>query len=146
MLMTKILLPRLRTLFLLAGFPLAGFPLAGLLLAGAGLAAGCGPVVENITIRSAGVIVADPHAATFVVIQPESDLHSVNLVDGHGLLVGQLDGRSHTVVRLPEGPTLLYAVLDNRTETADRIEGTLIPGRVYYATVGSRPGGVASWP
>jgi hypothetical protein len=113
------------------------------LLAAGSLAAGCGPVVENITVRSPGELVADPHAVTIVVIQPASDLHSVNLVDGHGQLVGQLDGRSHTIVRTSEGPTLLYAVLDNRAGTADRLEGTLIAGRVYYATVGPRPGGVA---
>jgi hypothetical protein len=120
----------------------ASLPILRTLLLGA-IAAGCGPVVDNITVHSASAIVSDPRAATFVVIQPESDLHSVNLVDGHGQLVGQLDGRSQTIVRLPEGPTLLYAVLDNRAGTADRLEGTLIPGRVYYATVGARPGGVA---
>ena len=39
------------------------------LLAAGGLASGCGPVVEDITVRSPGEVVADPHAVTVVVIQ-----------------------------------------------------------------------------
>ena len=46
-------------------------------------------------------------------------------------------------MHLPEGPTVLYAVVENNAETADRLEGTLVAGRVYYATVGERPDGVA---
>jgi hypothetical protein len=107
------------------------------------LAVGCGPIVENITVATPGAISARENAVTLVVIQPTSHLHSVSLVDGRGLLVGQLDDRSHTVIQVPEGPTLLYAVLDNTATTADRIEGTLLAGRVYYATVDARPGGVA---
>ena len=88
-------------------------------------------------------IAAAPDAVTVVVVQPTSRLRAVGIVDGRGQLVGQLDDRCHTVVHVPEGPTVLYAVLENRAETADRLEGTLIAGRVYYATVGPRAGGVA---
>jgi hypothetical protein len=114
---------------------------AGLALAA--FLAGCAPAFEAITVKtSAGPIAADAEKATVVVVQPTSRLRAVSLFDGRGQLVGQLDDRSHTVLRLSEGPTQLYAVLSNEAETADRIEGTLLAGRVYYATVGSREGGV----
>jgi hypothetical protein len=110
---------------------------------GGGLAASCEPAVPNVTVRTPGAIAAVPDAVTIVIVQPTTRLRSVGILDGRGQLVGQLDERSHTVVHLPEGPTVLYAVLENRAETADRVEGTLVPGRVYDATVGQRPGGVA---
>jgi hypothetical protein len=105
--------------------------------------AGCAPAVAVVAIPSPGTIAADPHKATIVVIQPSSQLHAINLIDGRGQLVGQLDDRSHTVVRVPEGPTLLYAVVENLPSSADRLEGTLIGGRIYYATVSARTGGAA---
>jgi hypothetical protein len=106
--------------------------------------AGCATAVPTIAVRTpAGPIAADPEKVTVVIVQPTTRLRAVDIVDGRGQLVAQLDDRSHTVIHVPEGPTLLYAVVDNRADTADRIEGTLIPGRVYYATVGERPGGVA---
>jgi hypothetical protein len=108
------------------------------------LALACAPAVPSITLRTpATPIAADPEKVTVVVIQPTTRLRSVGIVDGRGQLVAQLDDRSHTVFHLPEGPTLLYAVLENKAATADRIEGTLVAGRVYYATVGERPDGVA---
>jgi len=103
----------------------------------------CAPAVPNITVRTPGAIAAVPDAVTVVIVQPETRLRSVAIIDGRGQLVGQLDDRSHTVIRLPEGPTVLYAVLENRAETADRLEGTLVAGRLYYATVSPRGGGVA---
>jgi len=106
--------------------------------------AGCAPAVQTIVVKAPATPIApDPEKVTIVVVQPEARLRSVGLVDGRGQLVGQLDERSHTVVHLPEGPTVLYAVVENKAETADRIEGTLMGGRVYYATVGEREGGVA---
>jgi len=107
------------------------------------LASGCGSVVPDITIRTSGAIAAVPDAVTVVIVQPTTRLRSVSIVDGRGQLVGQLNERAHTAVRLPEGPTVLYAVRENDAKTADRLEGTLVAGRVYYATVGPRPGGVA---
>jgi hypothetical protein len=103
----------------------------------------CAPAVQNITVAAPGTITAAPDVVTIVVIQPTTRLRAVELVDGRGQLVGQLDDRSQTVVHVPEGPTVLYAVLENRADTVDRVEGTLVPGRVYYATVDERPGGVA---
>jgi hypothetical protein len=107
------------------------------------LVSGCEPAVHSITVASPGRIEPDGDKVTVVVVQPATRLRAVGLLDGHGQLVGQLDDRSHTVVHLPEGPNALYAVLENRAATADRIEGTLISGRVYYLTVNERPGGVA---
>jgi hypothetical protein len=112
---------------------------AALLLA----ATGCEPAMHAITVASPGRIEPAADKVTVVVVQPASRLRTVGLLDGHGQLVGQLDDRSHTALVLPEGPTVLYAVLENRASTADRIEGTLVPGRVYYLTVGERDGGVA---
>jgi hypothetical protein len=104
----------------------------------------CAPSFPSIAVRTpAGPIAADPERVTVVIVQPTTRLRAVGIVDGRGQLVAELDDRSHTVIHVPEGPTLLYAVVENRADTADRIEGTLIAGRVYYATVGERPGGVA---
>ncbi|MDB4981724.1 MAG: hypothetical protein JWM82_2476 [Myxococcales bacterium] len=103
----------------------------------------CGSTFPNISVASPGKIEAAPDAVTVVVIQPTSRLRAVELLEGHGQLVGQLDERSHTVLRLHEGPTVLYAVLGPDPSTVDRIEGTLIAGRVYYAIVEARAGGVA---
>jgi hypothetical protein len=116
---------------------------ATFMLAAPTLVGACAPAVQNITVATAGTIAAAPDVVTIVVLQPTTRLHSVELVDGRGQLVGQLDDRSQTVVHVPEGPTVLYAVLENRADTVDRVEGTLVPGRVYYATVDERPGGVA---
>jgi hypothetical protein len=118
-------------------------PRRALAALGAAWLAGCAPSVPNVTVASPGPIDAVPTSVTIVVIQSTTSLRSVELIEGHGRLVGQLEGRSHTVVRLPEGPTVLYAVLGKDAATADRIEGTLIAGRVYYATVAARYGGVA---
>jgi hypothetical protein len=111
-------------------------------LAVALFAFGCAPVVQSIAVPDTGAIAAAPETVTVVVVQPGWKQRPVNLLDGRGQLVGQLNGRSHTVVRLSEGPTLLYAVLDRDAATADRLEGTLIRGRLYYAYVGERDGGV----
>ncbi|HEX4404598.1 MAG TPA: hypothetical protein VH560_07210 [Polyangia bacterium] len=106
-------------------------------------AGACAPGVQNITVATPGPITSAPDVVTIVVLQPTTRLHTVELVDGRGQLVGQLDGHAQTVVHVPEGPTVLYAVLENRADTVDRVEGTLVPGRVYYATVSEREGGVA---
>jgi hypothetical protein len=104
----------------------------------------CAPTVPNITVVvSPGKIEAPPNAVTVVILQPTTRLRSVQIVEGHGELVAQLEDRSHAVVRLREGPTVLYAVLGSDASTVDRIEGTLIAGRTYYATVEAREGGVA---
>lgn len=113
----------------------------GSALAVALFAFGCAPVVQTIAVPTTGAIAAAPETVTVVVVQPDWKARPVNLLDGRGQLVGQLDGRSHTVVRVAEGPTLLYAVQDNLPASADRIEGTLMRGRLYYAYVGERPGG-----
>jgi hypothetical protein len=112
-------------------------------LVAATLLGACAPAVQNITVVTPGTITSAPDVVTIVVIQPTTRLRAVELVDGRGQLVGQLDDRSKTVVHVPEGPTVLYAVLENRADTVDSVEGTLVPGRVYYATVEERPGGVA---
>jgi hypothetical protein len=118
--------------------------LSALAVLGAVSFVGCAPTVPTITtVVTPGKIEAAPDAVTVVILQPTTRLRSVQLVEGHGQLVGQLDDRSHTVVRLREGPTVLYAVLGNDASTVDRIEGTLIAGRIYYATVEAREGGVA---
>jgi hypothetical protein len=106
--------------------------------------AACAPAVPSIAIRTpAAQIAADPERVTVVIVQPSTHLRVVDIIDARGQLVAQLDDRSHTVIHMPEGPTILYAAIENRADSADRIEGTLVAGRVYYATVGERPGGVA---
>jgi hypothetical protein len=113
-------------------------------LAASWLATGCGTAkYDDITIETPCTIGPPTDGVTVVIIQPTARFRSVDIFDGRGQLVGQLRERSHTVVHVPEGPTVLYAALGNDAGTADRLEGTLVAGRVYYATVGPRPGGVA---
>jgi hypothetical protein len=97
----------------------------------------------DATVAVPEKITAAPDAVTVIVVQPKTQLRDVQLVEGHGQLVGQLEGPSHTVLKLREGPTVLYASLGNDAATVDRIEGTLISGRTYYALVEPRDGGVA---
>jgi hypothetical protein len=111
------------------------------IIVAAAFVTGCAPTVAVVPVSSPGAITADPQKATIVVIQPASKLRAVSLIDGHGRLIGQLDERSHTILRVSEGPTLLYAVVENQPDSADRLEGTLIGGRVYYAIVSARSGG-----
>jgi hypothetical protein len=104
--------------------------------------AACAPAVPSIAIQTpASPIAADPEKVTVVIVQPATHVRVIDIVDGRGQLIAQLDDRSHTVIHMPEGPTVLYAVVENRADSADRIEGTLIAGRVYYATIGERAGG-----
>jgi hypothetical protein len=114
-----------------------------LIVLGAAWLAACGTSSPSVAVRTpAAPIAPDFDKVTVVVVQPESRLRAVSIVDGRGQLVGVLDDWSHTVIRLPEGPTVLYAVVGNHPETADRIEGTLVAGRVYYALIGAREDGL----
>ncbi len=108
------------------------------------MTAACAPAVQSATVKVASEPVrAADDAVVVVIVQPESRLRSVGILDGRGQLVAQLDDRSHAVVHVKEGPTVLYAVRENDVASVDRVEGTLVPGRVYYAIVGERPGGVS---
>lgn len=109
------------------------------------VAFGCGPAVPNITVPVVGVSARRSDAATIVVVQPTTRYKSVSLVDGTGRLLGQLYKRSHTVLRVPPGPVRLYAFWENQFKAGDRIEGSVLAGKVYYATIGYRGtvGGIA---
>ena len=82
--------------------------------------------------------------------QPTTRLRSVDLVDGR--MVSSRAGcrrtRSHTVVRVPEGPDdpLRRARERRDDDGSPRGGGTLVAGRVYYATVGARRAASSCWP
>ncbi len=103
---------------------------------------GCGPNVRNATIPSSTPIAAVPDMATIVVVQPRTRFQSVNLLDPNGALLGQLNDRSHTVLRVPEGDVRIYAIPEDQGEWGDRIEGNVLAGRIYYATLSFRWGGL----
>jgi hypothetical protein len=110
----------------------------------AGIAsAGCGPAVQNITVATPGTVAAVPDQATIVIVQPTTHFQSVGILDARGQLIAQLNDRSHTVIQVPAGPVRLYALVENKAGWADRLEGTVVAGKIYYATVGLRWGGVA---
>jgi hypothetical protein len=106
------------------------------------VAAGCGPAVHNITMPSRSEISASPTEATIVVVQPSTRFGSVNLLDPGGRLVGQLSDRSHTLVRVPPGPLRLYAMVERDPRLGDRIDGQVEAGRIYFATISMRWGGI----
>lgn len=106
------------------------------------LLVGCGPAVHNITIPSTTPIAASAGEATIVVVQPSTRYGSVNLLDGSGRLLGQIHDRSHTTVRVPPGAVRLYAIPEREASWGDRIEGQVVAGRVYFATISMRWGGI----
>lgn len=105
----------------------------------------CSPAVPNVTVKTGNTLESVPDAATIVVVQPRTKYRSVSFVDGAGRLLGQLDMRSHTLLRVPPGDVRLYAFWENKTTAADRIVGTVLPGKIYFATVSYRGtvGGIA---
>lgn len=105
-------------------------------------AMGCGPAVHNIAVRSSASVAPDPAAATIVVMQPSTHYNSVGILDANGTLVGMLNDRSSTIVRVPPGNFRLYALVENQAGWGDRLEGTVEAGRVYYATISMRWGGI----
>lgn len=121
-------------------------PLARKLLAALVLTAlACSPAVPNVTVKTANTLEAVQDAATIVVIQPRTKYKSVSFVDGAGRLLGQLDRRTYTLLRVPPGPVRLYAFWENKITAADRIEGTVLAGKIYFATISFRGtvGGIA---
>lgn len=112
------------------------------LLTFAAAAVGCGPAVHNITIRSEASVSADASSATLVIVQPTTHYGSVNILDAQGGLRGQLSDRSHTILHVEPGEVRLYAIPERQGSWGDRIVGTVEAGRVYYATIGMRWGGV----
>ena len=120
----------------------SGARLAALLVGTAILATGCA-TVANITIPATkGAIEGSPEAATVVVVQPTTRYVAVSVLDGDGKLLGQLHNRSHTVVRVPPGPVSLYVLSERQVSWGDRIKGEVLAGRVYYATISVRYGGL----
>jgi hypothetical protein len=100
---------------------------------------GCGQT-QNITVPSAASVTPVPDQANIIIVQPTTRLQ-LNILDGQGRLVAQLNERSRTVVRVPPGPVRLYAIPGAVAEAGDRIEGTVRAGRTYYATLSVRGGG-----
>ncbi len=86
--------------------------------------------------------VADPAAATLVVGNI-SNWKVLNLLDETGKVVGQLTGRSHTILKRPGGTMKLFAIPEKEAAWGDRVEGTIENGRVYYVKIGMRFGGAA---
>jgi hypothetical protein len=103
----------------------------------------CAPAVQNITTPSAASVAAIPDQATIVIVQPTTAFQSVNILDARGQLLGQLNQRSRTVVRVPPGPVRFYAIPEKRADWGDRIDGTVLAGRIYYATISVRRGGMS---
>lgn len=105
--------------------------------------AACTPAVPNITVKTPEPLSADPAQATLVIVQPTTRFGSLSILDQDGRLLGQLNDRSHTVLRIPPGPRRLYAVPEKEASFADRIEGSFDGGRTYFATISLRWGGVS---
>jgi hypothetical protein len=106
------------------------------------VAVGCGPAVHNIAVRSSASVAPDPGSATIVVMQPSTRYGSVSILDPSGNLVGMLNDRSATIVHVPAGNFRLYALVEREAGWGDRLEGTVEAGRVYYATISMRWGGI----
>ena len=97
--------------------------------------AGCGPTLRSATRPSIGGAEPDSVTAVVVVVQPTWRTPAVNFLDSRGVLLGQINNRSQTVLRVPPGPIKLYALIGNDPDSGDRIGGDLLAGRKYYATI-----------
>ena len=65
------------------------------------------------------------------------------IVDEEGNLLGQTFRKTQAVLTLPPGPFRLYATTaGNVYALGDRLEGNLFAGKAYYATIGTRTGGI----
>lgn len=106
-------------------------------------AAACGPPIRPITVPAPdNPSAAVPDQATIVIVQPTTDVRVVNILDATGRLVGQLNYQSQTAVRIPPGPVRLYATAERQPSFGDRITGTVLAGKVYFATISVRYGGL----
>ncbi len=103
---------------------------------------GCFARVDNITVPVNGSIETSAKDATIVIVQPSTHYSSLSLLDGNGKLLGQLHDRSYTVVNVPPGPIRLYVLPERLLTWGDRIQGEVTAGRVYYATISLRFGGI----
>jgi hypothetical protein len=106
------------------------------------LLVGCAPATRLIVVPSTTKAVTTKDTATLLVGN-SLGYPVVNLLDGQGKVLGQLTGRSHTVLQVPPGHVKLYAVLERNGKTGDRVEGDVETGKVYYVTVGFRWGGAS---
>ncbi|HZI40167.1 MAG TPA: hypothetical protein VFD67_00645 [Gemmatimonadaceae bacterium] len=107
------------------------------------LAGGCGPAVVNTTRPSPAMATPAPDRVAIIIIQPTTAFQSVSILDAQGQLLGQLNGRSRTVVYVPPGPVRLYAIPEKQADWGDRVDGEVQGGLVYYATISLRFGGLA---
>jgi hypothetical protein len=103
----------------------------------------CAPATRMIMLDAPERQIRATASAATLVVGNVMNWKVVNLLDDKGRLIGQLTGRSSTVLRLPAGPMKLYVVPEKEASWGDRLEGTLAAGRVYYAEVSMRWGGVA---
>lgn len=105
------------------------------LVALVGAATGCLPKMRFATRPSQTEVRPTTTMAAIVVVQPSWDTLAVNILDGQGKLLGQLNRQSQTSFNVPAGRLRLYAIIANMIDSGDRIDGEVLPGRTYYATV-----------
>jgi len=104
---------------------------------------GCAAQVTNITMPASETsIEASRDMATIVVVQPSTHYRNLSVLDGNGNLLGQLHDRSYTVMQVPAGPLRLYVLAERKATWGDRIQGEVLAGRIYYATISLRYGGI----
>lgn len=103
----------------------------------------CAPATRLITRPAAKEPAVAQKSSATVVVGNVMNWKVLNLFDGRGKVIGQLTGRSHTVLQHPPGAFKLYVVPEKQGSWGDRVEGTLEAGRVYFLQVGMRFGGVS---
>jgi hypothetical protein len=95
----------------------------------------CGSTTHAITAPATGQTVAASASDAVLLVGNIGRLAPVNLLDEKGQVVGQLTGRSYTVVHHAPGAFKLYMVVDDKRSWGDRVEGQLEAGKVYYVQI-----------
>ena len=123
----------------------AGSVVAGILAC----LSGC-VVTPMITVDVDDMNIVPAHGmAALAVIQPTLRSSHLTLVDEHGKVLGQINGRTSTVLQIPPGPFRVYVlpprysgVPGGNDVVGDRIQGDVTEGKVYFGTISTRFAGI----
>ncbi len=92
----------------------------------------CGSTTHMIAAPTAKQPIVSSKDDAILIVSNVGRLAPVNLFDEKGEVVGQLDGRTFTVLHHAPGAFRLYSLPDRNTGLGDRDEGTVEAGKVYY--------------
>lgn len=98
-------------------------------------AAGCGMEVQDYTrLVRRGLPVAQPAAATLVIMRRGGIGEMLQVMDERGALLAQVGLNSWVRIPLAPGHHRIYAMMGTETVLSSVIDLEAAPGRIYYAS------------